>query len=50
MSTSEKALTCDGILFDNEGTLIDASEAGRICWGAFASWYDLPPDEVLTGR
>jgi sugar-phosphatase len=38
----------EGILFDNEGTLIDASEASRICWGTFAEWYGLPADELLA--
>jgi sugar-phosphatase len=37
-----------GILFDNEGTLIDASEATRHCWFTFASWYHLPVEEVLA--
>jgi sugar-phosphatase len=37
-----------GILFDNEGTLIDASEATRICWGTFAEWYDLSAEELLA--
>jgi mannitol-1-/sugar-/sorbitol-6-phosphatase len=37
-----------GILFDNEGTLIDASEATRMCWSSLAGWYNLPVDEVLS--
>jgi mannitol-1-/sugar-/sorbitol-6-phosphatase len=37
-----------GILFDNEGTLIDASEATRNCWSTLAAWYDLPTEELLA--
>lgn len=40
--------TFKGILFDNEGTLIDASEATQTCWGTFAAWYNLPTEELLT--
>lgn len=47
MPSLNKTLTCDGILFDNEGTLIDASAATQHCWRTFASWYDLPADELL---
>jgi sugar-phosphatase len=37
-----------GILLDNEGTLIDTSEATRTCWGTFAEWYSLPIEELLA--
>lgn len=37
-----------GLLFDNEGTLIDASEATRNCWSTLAAWYELPAAELLA--
>lgn len=37
-----------GLLFDNDGVLVDSTAAVESSWRAFASWYDLPLDDVLT--
>jgi sugar-phosphatase len=36
-----------GLLFDNDGVLVDSTAAVEGSWRAFASWYDLPADDVL---
>lgn len=36
-----------GLLFDNDGVLVDSTAAVEGSWRAFASWYDLPVDDVL---
>lgn len=36
-----------GLLFDNDGVLVDSTAAVEDSWRAFASWYDLPVDDVL---
>lgn len=40
-------VTVRGLLFDNDGVLIDSTAAVEASWRAFASWYDLPVDDVL---
>ena len=42
-----KTLTCDGILFDNEGTLIDASAATQHCWRTSPPGTTCQADELL---
>jgi mannitol-1-/sugar-/sorbitol-6-phosphatase len=37
-----------GLLFDNDGVLIDSTAAVEASWRAFAGWYELPADDVLT--
>ncbi|MGH3621789.1 MAG: HAD-IA family hydrolase [Sciscionella sp.] len=37
-----------GLLFDNDGVLVDSTAAVEASWRAFASWYDLPVDELLS--
>jgi sugar-phosphatase len=36
-----------GLLFDNDGVLVDSTAVVEDSWRAFASWYDLPVDDVL---
>lgn len=36
-----------GLLFDNDGVLVDSTAAVEESWRAFARWYDLPVDDVL---
>jgi sugar-phosphatase len=36
-----------GLLFDNDGVLVDSTAAVEDSWRAFASWYNLPVDDVL---
>ncbi|MFL6140432.1 MAG: HAD-IA family hydrolase [Labedaea sp.] len=36
-----------GLLFDNDGVLVDSTAAVENSWRAFARWYDLPADDVL---
>lgn len=36
-----------GLLFDNDGVLVDSTAAVEDSWRAFAGWYDLPVDDVL---
>ncbi|MGH3763118.1 HAD-IA family hydrolase [Actinophytocola sp.] len=36
-----------GLLFDNDGVLVDSTAAVEGSWRAFASWYDLPAEDVL---
>ncbi|MGH3904117.1 MAG: HAD-IA family hydrolase [Pseudonocardiaceae bacterium] len=47
-TANEKTLTCSGLLFDNDGVLIDASAAIEYCWRTFAEHYNLPADEVVA--
>jgi len=47
-TTTKKELTCSGLLLDNDGVLIDASNAIEYCWRTLASLYNLPVDEVLA--
>jgi mannitol-1-/sugar-/sorbitol-6-phosphatase len=42
------AVEVKGLLFDNDGVLIDSTAAVEASWRAFASWYDLSADDVLT--
>jgi mannitol-1-/sugar-/sorbitol-6-phosphatase len=47
--TSEpKVVDVRALLFDNDGVLIDSAAAVEASWRAFADWYDLPVDELLT--
>jgi mannitol-1-/sugar-/sorbitol-6-phosphatase len=48
MTSNNGAVEVKGILFDNDGVLIDSTAAVEASWRAFASWYDLPVDDVLT--
>lgn len=36
-----------GLLFDNDGVLVDSTAVVEDSWRAFASWYDLPVADVL---
>jgi mannitol-1-/sugar-/sorbitol-6-phosphatase len=36
-----------GLLFDNDGVLVDSTAAVEASWRAFAGWYDLPAEDVL---
>lgn len=36
-----------GLLFDNDGVLVDSTAVVEDSWRAFASWYDLPVGDVL---
>jgi sugar-phosphatase len=36
-----------GLLFDNDGVLVDSTAVVEDSWRAFAGWYDLPVDDVL---
>ena len=36
-----------GLLFDNDGVLVDSTAAVEDSWRAFAGWYDLSVDDVL---
>lgn len=36
-----------GLLFDNDGVLVDSTAAVEASWRAFAGWYDLPVDDLL---
>jgi sugar-phosphatase len=36
-----------GLLFDNDGVLVDSTAAVEDSWRAFARWYNLPADDVL---
>lgn len=47
-TTTKKELTCSGLLLDNDGVLIDASNAIEYCWRTLASLYNLPVDDVLA--
>lgn len=38
----------DGLLFDNDGVLVDSTAAVEASWRAFANWYDLPAGDVLS--
>lgn len=42
------AIDVAGLLFDNDGVLVDSTAAVEASWRAFAQWYDLPADDVLT--
>ncbi|APU15244.1 HAD-IA family hydrolase [Actinoalloteichus fjordicus] len=48
MTTDVTTIKVQGLLFDNDGVLIDSTAAVEASWRAFASWYDLPADEVLA--
>jgi transcriptional regulator with XRE-family HTH domain len=48
MTSDNGAVEVNGLLFDNDGVLIDSTAAVEASWRAFASWYDLPADDVLT--
>lgn len=48
MTSDNGAVEVKGLLFDNDGVLIDSTAAVEASWRAFASWYDLPADDVLT--
>ncbi len=37
-----------GLLFDNDGVLIDSTAAVEAAWRAFAGWYGLPATELLA--
>lgn len=37
-----------GLLFDNDGVLIDSTAAVEASWRAFADWYDLPANDLLS--
>ena len=37
-----------GLLFDSDGVLIDSTAGVEAAWLAFARWYGLPADDVLT--
>lgn len=41
-------LEVEAILFDNDGVLIDSTHVVEESWRTFASWYDLPVDDVLA--
>ena len=45
---SVAALAVRGILFDNDGVLIDSTAAVEAAWRAFAGWYGLPAAELLS--
>lgn len=36
-----------GLLLDNDGVLVDSTAVVEDSWRAFATWYDLPVDDVL---
>lgn len=42
-----RAVRVSGLLFDNDGVLVDSTAAVEASWRAFAGWYDLPADDVL---
>lgn len=48
MTVHNGAVEVKGLLFDNDGVLIDSTAAVEASWRAFAGWYDLPADDVLT--
>lgn len=48
MTSDNGAVEVQGLLFDNDGVLIDSTAAVEASWRAFASWYDLPADDLLT--
>ncbi len=48
MTSANGAVEVRGLLFDNDGVLIDSTAAVEASWRAFASWYSLPTDDVLT--
>ncbi|HEY0693860.1 MAG TPA: HAD-IA family hydrolase [Kribbella sp.] len=45
--TDNHTIRVAGLLFDNDGVLVDSTAAVEASWCAFASWYDLPVDDVL---
>jgi sugar-phosphatase len=42
-----RSVRVNGLLFDNDGVLVDSTAAVEGSWRAFASWYGLPADDVL---
>jgi sugar-phosphatase len=48
MTDDDGVIQVQGLLFDNDGVLIDSTEAVESSWRAFADWYGLPRDELLT--
>lgn len=45
--SAERTIRVNGLLFDNDGVLVDSTAAVEGSWRAFASWYDLPANDVL---
>lgn len=45
--TDSHTIRVAGLLFDNDGVLVDSTAAVEASWRAFASWYGLPADDVL---
>lgn len=48
MTSGNGEVEVNGLLFDNDGVLMDSTAAVEASWRAFASWYDLPADDVLS--
>lgn len=48
MTSQNGAVEVKGLLFDNDGVLIDSTAAAEASWRSFASWYDLPADDVIA--
>jgi len=42
-------LTCDGVLFDCDGVLVDSTESGERAWTRWADEFGLDPARVLDG-
>jgi sugar-phosphatase len=38
-----------GVLFDNDGVLIDSTASVELAWRTFAGWYGLPAADLLAG-
>lgn len=47
--SAEIDLTCDGVLFDCDGVLVDSTESGERAWTRWASEFGLDPTRVLDG-
>jgi sugar-phosphatase len=47
--SAEIDLSCDGVLFDCDGVLVDSTESGERAWTQWAGEFGLDPARVLDG-